>query len=248
MRYSDMARKSKRKSINWAPVLGAALCVNVVAGLLFSPITSVRHIRIAGAQPHDTARLASLAQGLRGVPFMIVPKTRLESSVMASRDVYNANLNHNLFGSAVLRVRYRQPVAELSNPPHIYLDSEGVLFGSPEAVAGVRQLALDPEYLQPTVALTLPWPSTVVADLCVKLNSFDQLKDAVVHVDKTGRLWLSGENAGKVDLGGSEQLEEKLRKLKRLLDDDPQLLTRVRSLSLTDPSHPALDSRTSVNQ
>jgi hypothetical protein len=244
-----MARKSKRKSvINWKPVLGTALCINVIVGLLFSPITSVRHIRIVGAQPHDTQRLNALAQGLRGVPFMVVPTTKLEGSVMASRDVYNAELNHNLFGSAVLRVQYRQPVAELVDPPHIYLDNQGVLYGSPEAIQGVRQLGLDPEYLQPTVALTLPWPSTLVADLCVKLNSFDQLKDAVVHVDTTGRLWLSEANAGKVDLGGSDQLDEKLRKLKRLLDDDPQLLTRVRSLSLTDPTHPALDSRKSTNQ
>ena len=243
-----MARKSKRKSINWKPVLGAALCFNVVLGLLFSPMTSVRHIRVVGVQPHDAERLNGISQSLRGVPFMLVPTTKLEGMAMAPRDVYNADLNHNLFGSAVLRLRYRQPVVELVNDPRIYLDDQGVLFGSPEAFPGVRQLQLDPEYLQPTVALTLPWPGTLVADLCVKLNSFDQLKDAVVHVDTTGRLWLSEANAGKVDLGGSEQLDEKLRKLKRLLDDDPQLLARVRSLSLTDPSHPALDSRKSTSQ
>lgn len=243
-----MARKSKRKAINWGPAIGAALGANVVLGLLFSPLTSVRHIRIVGAQPHDAQRLAALAQGLRGVPFMLVPTTRIEGAVMASRDVYNASLAHNLFGSAVLRIGYRRPVAALADAPHIYLDNEGVLFGSPENSAGVRQLGLDPVYLEPTVALTLPWPSTLVADLCTKLNSFDQLKDAVVHVDKTGRLWLSEDKAGKVDLGGPEQLDEKLRKLKHLLDDDPQLLTRLQSLTLIDPSHPALEVRKGATQ
>ncbi len=243
-----MARKSKRKSINWKPVLGTALCLNVVFGLLFSPLTSVRNIRVVGVQPHDLERLDGISQRLRGVPFMLVPTTKLEGMAMAPRDVYNADLSHNLFGSAVLRLQYRQPVAELADAPHIYLDNQGVLYGSSETISGVRQLSLDPEYLQPTVALTMPWPSTLVSDLCVKLNSFDQLKDAIVHVDKTGRLWLSEANVGKVDLGGSEQLDEKLRKLKRLLDEDPQLLSRVQSLSLIDPTHPALDSRKSTSQ
>src|SRR5947207_2729037 len=130
-----MARKSKRRAINWGPAFGAALFANVVLGLLFSPLTSVRRIRVIGAQMHDAQRLANLAQGLRGVPFMLVPATNLESSALAPRDVYNASLAHNLFGSAVLRIGYRQPVAILVDVPRIYLDNEGVLFGSPEPVS-----------------------------------------------------------------------------------------------------------------
>lgn len=238
-----MARKSKRKAINWGPVLGVLLALNVALGLAFSPVTSIRRMRILGSQPHDKARLENLAKSLRGVPYLLVSTNTVESAVLAPRDVYSASLSHNLFGSAVLRVAYRQPVAALAGQPNIFMDDHGVLYGSPEAVPGLRQLALDPEYLQPAVALTLPWPSEVVADLCTKLNSFQELADGVVHVDTTGRLWISGDKTGKVDLGGPEQLDMKLRKLRQLLDDDPELLARVQSISLTDPTHPALEVR-----
>ena len=110
-------------------------------------------------------------------------------------------------------------------------------------MSGLRELALDPEYLQPTVAMTLPWPSQVVAELCTKLNSFEELSSGIVHVDTTGRLWISGDKIAKVDLGGPEGLDMKLQKLRQLLGDDPQLLTRVQSISLTDPTHPALEVR-----
>src|SRR4051812_799273 len=119
-----MARKSKRKSrsINWTPILWMALTFNIVLAMLFSPLTSIRHLRIIGAQPHDLPRFNELSKKLRGKPFMSVSPTEFESSVLASRDVYDAQLSHNLFGSAILRLKYRTPVAVLDGSPHTYLD------------------------------------------------------------------------------------------------------------------------------
>lgn len=245
-----MARKSKKKkrSINWSSVIWVLFVANILLGILFSPMTSVRHIRIVGAQPHDLERIGSLAQSLRGRTFGRVGAAEFESEVMQQRDVYNANLSHNLFGSAVLMVSYRQPVAVLAGEPHTYLDSQGVIFGSPEMEPDLRQIALAPEYQEPGIALTLAWPSQIVAGLCTRLDSFDQLKGAVVHLDTTGRLLISREDTHSVDLGGSEQLDEKLAKLKSMMEDDPQILDHVQSLSLADPTHPAytpLHGRTS---
>ncbi|MEA2552272.1 MAG: cell division protein FtsQ [Fimbriimonadaceae bacterium] len=237
-----MPPKRKKKAINWGPVLAIALAVNVVLGLFLSPITSVRKLRILGAQPHDTTRLRELAHSLQGVPFGLMPAERFESEVLRQRDVYNADLSHNLFGSGVLRLQYRRPVAILLGVPNTYLDDQGVLYGSPEVIPGIRQLSLQEDYMQPVVALTQPWPSAVVAHLCNKLDSFAELEGGVVHLDTTGRLWISKENSGKVDLGGTEALDEKLRKLRQLLDDEPTLLSKVKTLTLTDPSRPALDN------
>jgi hypothetical protein len=245
-----MARKSKRKprAINWTAILWVAVCFNILLGLGFSPVTSIRRLRILGAQPHDQQRFSDLAQSLRGVPAFVVSKPKFEGAILASRDVYDAKLSRNLFGSSILRVQYRKPVAVLGGAPHVYMDEQGVIFASPEEYNGLRELDLDPEYMQPGVALTLPWPSQIVADLCIKLDTFDQLKGDAVHLDTTGRLLISRENSCTVDLGGTEQLEIKLAKLRRLLDDDPQLLGRLQSLSLTDPTHPALIVRKGNNK
>jgi hypothetical protein len=233
------SKKKKRKAINWPVVIWTLFVLNVLWGLLYSPLTSIRHMRVVGAQPHDAQRIDSLAQNLRGRPFARVGAAQFESAVLGQRDVYDARLSHNLFGSALVKVTYRQPVAVLGSDPHTYLDGQGVIFGSPEEITGVRRLDLDPAYAQPGVALTLPWPSQQVAELCIKLNSFDQLRDAAVHLDTTGRLLISREDNHAIDLGGTAQLDEKLAKLKSILEADPQLLDHVQSLSLADPTHPA---------
>lgn len=213
--------------------------VNVLVGLLFSPMTSIRKLRVLGAQPHDEDRLTSLGHALQGRPFARVGVTQLESDVLRQRDVYDARLSHNLFGSAVLTLKYRRPIAELVGAPHTYLDDQGVIFGSPEPIQGLRQVALSPDYMRAGVALTLPWPSVSVAELITKLDSFDQLKNAAVHLDTTGRLLISRKDKHTVDLGGSGQLDDKLAKLRSMLEEQPQLLDRVQALSLADPMHPA---------
>src|SRR5690348_172385 len=121
-----MARKSKKKkkAINWTAVVWTLFVVNVLFGLIYSPITSIRRLRVLGAQPHDLNRISSLAEGLTGKPFGKVDAAQLESQILGQRDVYNASLSHNIFGSAILRVQYRRPVAVLESLPHTYLDDQ----------------------------------------------------------------------------------------------------------------------------
>ena len=242
-----MARKSKKKkkAINWTSVVWTLFVVNVLAGLFFSPITSTRHLRVLGAQPHDINRITSLAENLSGKPFGKVDAAGFESQILAPRDVYDAKLSHNIFGSAMLKVQYRKPVAVLASLPHTYLDDQGVIFGSPEDINGLRPVALDQEYMQPGVAFALAWPSQILAGLCIKLDSFTELKGAAVHLDTTGRLLISRNDGHAVDLGGTDQLDEKLSKLRSMLEEDPQLLDKALRLSLADPAHPAFKAGTS---
>jgi hypothetical protein len=181
----------------------------------------------------------SLAQELRGRPFAKIGAAQLESDLLQPRDVLTADLSHNLFGSAIIHISYRRPVASIGANSRTYMDDQGVIFASSEPYPGLRQIDLDPEYVQPGVALTLPWPSQDVAALCTKLDSFDQLKGAVIHLDTTGRLLISREDKHIVDLGGTQQIDEKLAKLRSILDDDPNLMDRVQSFSLADPARPA---------
>lgn len=234
-----MARKrKKRRAINWAPLLGLLLAVNIVLGLLFSPVTSVTRLRVVGAQPHDVKRIGLLGQSLQGIPSSRIQVGRFESQVLSQRDVYTADLSRNLFGSAVLHMKYRRPVAQLMNVPHAYLDDQGVLYTTPETFGDMRQVSLAPEYVQAVATYTQGWPSGVVANLCINLNSFEQLKGAVVYLDATGRLRLLKENSGAVDLGGTEALDEKLRKLRQFLNERPDLLEKVKTLNFTDPARP----------
>ena len=105
-----MARKSKRKkkktSLNWPTIVWTLFVFNLLLGLFLSPITSIRNMRVIGAQPHDQDRVQSLAQALRGRPFGRVGAKQFESDILRQRDVYSATLSHNLFGSALVRLQY----------------------------------------------------------------------------------------------------------------------------------------------
>jgi hypothetical protein len=239
------SRRRKKRAVNWLPVIIVMLAASFVLGLFYSPITAVRNLRIVGVQPHDRNRVTQLAQSLEGVPYGRVDVLAFESSVLRGRDIYDADLSHNVFGSGVLRLKYRRPIAAVQGAglSRIYLDDRGVLFSSPEPFQGLRKLILDATFKQPILAFGQAWPCAVVSDFCLKLNSFAELSDAVVHLSANGRLTLSKENFGSVDFGGTDAIDAKLKKLRQLLDEQPDILTRVRSLTLVDPETPAFEPK-----
>lgn len=236
------SRRKKRRKISWTPVLLLGFVLALVLGLFYSPITAVRNFRVVGAQPHDQDRIANLARGLTGVPFGRVNVHAFETAVLRGRDIYTAQLSHNVFGSAVLRLQYRQPVATVQGPgfKNLYLDRSGVLFSSPEPYPGKRILMLDRKMTEPILALGQSWPCQLVSDFCIQLDSFPELQDAVVHLDDSGRLTLSKDKFGSVDLGGTDAMDAKLKKLRQLLDEQPDILSRVGKLVLVYPENPTI--------
>jgi hypothetical protein len=101
-----------------------------------------------------------------------------------------------------------------------------------------------PLVVRPDSAKALPatvmggFPGAVVADLAVKARQMSPKEKLTIWFNREGALCMSM-TAGLVVFGGSEDLDLKLHTLKELLDERPDMFTDVKTLTLTDPSHPA---------
>ena len=234
-----MPRRRKR-AINWRPVLVLAILINIVAGALYSPLTSPRIIRVEGVPAEDQGRVRGILSRAEGIAFKSVPTRTLESDILNNPAVKSVQLGHNLFGRARLKAEYRQPIAKIVGPAKLYFDIEGVLFRTERDFPNLRNVDVEPSMIAPNLSLSLTWPAAQIADFVTKLDNIDAVDGKTLYLDTRGRLWLNGGGPSRVDFGGTDALNEKLSQLNSLLVERPDLLKEVKSLSLTDPRRPAI--------
>src|SRR4051794_12816207 len=104
-----MARRRRRRRLKAGAVLWLLVIVNVTAGLLFSPATSLTQIRVKGAQGSDFARITKELQWLKDKPRLTINTPSVEEQILRRPDVRSANLSCNIFGSE-LKLAYYEPV------------------------------------------------------------------------------------------------------------------------------------------
>lgn len=237
-----MPPRRKRRRPNWGPILGLLIVANVAAGLMYSPLTEVRRIRIVGAPLWDRGRLVQAAQTLKDVPALSLNPREFETKLLAHRALLNADFRRSLFGSATLRLEYRQPVARVEGTPRLCLGREGTLFSQPNAEPGLPVLRLHPSALRPSFTLAGAWPSRQIAELIGQIPAPLREK-LVIEVDSEGAICFNTGVGARIRLGSAERLLEKLRTLEGLLEDEPDLLRNVIELNLTEPTRPAWKAR-----
>jgi hypothetical protein len=233
-----MPRRYTRTKPRMAPLFAVLLVVNVVAALLYSPLTALRRVRIEGAPDWDQDRLQRIADGLQGIPCAQINPHRVESEAMQEPEVRSAHLARNLFGSAALQVGYRQPVASLAGEPGVALSIEGVPFYSRHLPPDLPVVKLDEQSPVGMRLIAESWPVVTVAQLAVKAGDIFKGRSVEIELGKGNTLCLNM-GAGQVVFGPCYDVESKLATLQRLLARDPALLTKVQSLNLSVPSLPS---------
>jgi len=233
-----MRRRKRRRYPSAASVLWGLLLINVAVGLAVSPATACRKLRVVGAIEADRASIITHAQILRNVPCLRVNRNQLESLVLASEDVWDAKFTANLFGSGVLNLKNREAAAKVFETKSLYLSTKGDLFMSRAEQPALPEISVPKDVVGANLCLCSGWESAKLAYLCSLLGT--QLPNLYwnVAVDARGVIFLSGRTGGKVALGSSENLDEKVDRLRKVLDTQPDLLESVRELNLTSPAHP----------
>jgi len=242
-----MARKRKRKTRSRSQpkpklraVLWVLLLANIAAGVVWSPVTSIRKVRVTGARDDDRQRLAGVLAALRDVPCARVDRPLIETGVLAESDVRSAVLRRNPFGRATLRVGYRRPVARLEALPEVLLSNEGVLYKARRAATGLPLLRLPREALEPSATLAGLWEPGRVSELCARASEFGPAEKTVVDVESTGRLCLNMGSGARIEFGSSEQLGDKFDEVHRILRTHPTLLEEGFGVNVTAPSKPVV--------
>jgi len=230
---------SRSDGFRWAPLLWCLLILNVVVGLLYSKLTVIRKVRIEGAYSWDQDRLTRVARSLKGIPCAQINPNAVGGMVMADPDVYDTSLARNLFGSAVIKVSYRNPIAELADTPGVGVTAEGVAYRSDHLPQGLAKIKLPQSDEGPNLTIAGPLPLSALARLVAQSEEIANNKPLIVEVGD-GREVCLNIGSGRVRLGSSDGLDAKMNMLKDQLRKDPDLLSKVSELNLTVPTAPTL--------
>jgi len=242
-----MAKKRKSRSSSPdapkpATILWVLLVVNVVLGLLYSRITAIRKVRVEGAYSWDQPRLEKIAQGLKGIPCAQINPNRVGSDVMADPDVYGVDLDRNLFGSAVIRLSYRNPVAMLADEKGVAITIDGLEYPSEHLDPALPKIKLQATDVKPDMTLAGPLNLAAIAKLVAKSEEIAGGLPISVEVGD-GREVCLNIGTGRVKLGSSDGLDAKMSLLKDQLKKDPNMFSRVEEINLTVPSVPTQKSK-----
>lgn len=238
-------RKSKGPRPSVAAVIWSLLLANVAMGYFYSPITSPTKIRVIGAPPEDRLRIEGYLDDLVDVPFSAISVRKVESDVLANPVVANCDLSLNPFGRGILKLELRHPVARFANTRNVVLGNDGVAFRSSVADENLPVLALPEEASSPNLSFFAPWEPAEVAWMCERFSAeLPQGKWQIV-IDQKGAICFNRTGSGRILLGDTNALDEKLLTLRKILAEKPQFLEGVEELNLTAPSNPKMVPRSS---
>ncbi|MDR3688605.1 MAG: hypothetical protein P4L46_04440 [Fimbriimonas sp.] len=215
------------------------LAMNVGFGLKYSYITSIVNTRADGVPRYDHDRVEAILTDMHDKPCLSIDPRAIESRVMALQDVDEAELTRNVFGSALLKVRYREPVARLADRPQVALSTDGVLYRSSLDLSALPTLKMPSSGPPILIAMMGSWQPACLAALAVYSRKHYPTSAVGIEVDPRGVVCLNIDS-GNVILGSCDDLDSKLKTLESRLQKNPNELMEVKSINLTLPSAPTI--------
>jgi hypothetical protein len=231
-------RKRKRTKLRPGPILLMLVLVVFVTGMLYSPITGLSKYEVIGARSVDRPQIERIVGQLKGVPWLKVNGQQIESEVMRIQAVEHAEYSQIIFGRGRLTVKYRTPIAAIKSNRKIGMDAKGVLFLTDELPSGLPVVVRPESASELPLTVLGPFPSGVVADLAVKARTVDPQAQLTIWFNREGALCLNIGEA-QVVFGAADEIDKKLKALKEILEEEPDLLGKLKRLNLTEPTHPA---------
>ena len=240
-------RLRTRKRLNWGPILSVLLAANIFIACGWSKITAIRSINLDGVRNSERLRLEKITKEMRGIPALKVDPRMVEGPFMNESRVKNADFRRNIFGIARLILEYRTAIAAIAGSKDCFLDDNGVVFSDPEEKRVLPSVLLQSKVKVSVMALTGVINFKQIADvvLIVTKNLPESLTGGSppeIEVQETGAVCLNMSN-GVVILGTSENLEEKIEKLKQALLEHPDLFKNNSAINMMIPGQPQTTPR-----
>lgn len=232
--------------------LGAAIVLNLLAGALWSPLTSLSKVRVIGAEKFDEARLRRMLEDRQGVPAFMVSPRGVEGQALESLEIEDANFSRNIFGRGELRLASRIPVAQVERfgenlPTSLALSENGFLYFSRQNLAGLPSVSLLPGQDAASLGIATAVPFVQLSTLCQKTpKEIDLSKCSALYKPGRGLCLNIKESQKLIVLGTTDNLDAKLKALVNLLALGPQSLEQSDEINLMAPEHPSPSPSTSL--
>ena len=233
-------RRKERGPWPWKGILGTLLVGNLVAGVLYSPLLTIRRATIEGADEGEADLAARALKGLRGRPALRLDPLTLEGAALADGRYEAAEFRRSLLGSARLRLKKRVPVAAVVVPGEepLLLDAGGTVYDAPgEEWKPLPRVILPAEMRVTSAALGAACDFRRLAEIAVGIRPILGERPVGIEVKSGGVLCLNIESA-RVRLGTGDRLEAKLSTLRRVLEQKPGIFREVKELNLMAPDRP----------
>lgn len=242
MRPARRRRRRPRRwpDVPWATVLWFLFGLSAVIGIGFSPLTRVSTVRIVGCPDFLREESEATVKGLRTVPFARLDQTGIASRLRNDPDVESAHFTANVFGRGVLKIEMREPVARIVESGRVYMDASGNLFASRQEAEILPLVSVPPEAVRAGATLCGPVEGRAIVGLLTALRRLFPQEACSLAVDPRGVISLTLEHGGMVEFGSTEDLDEKIEVLGKILDATPGLMRQVRRLNLTAPDRPVV--------
>jgi hypothetical protein len=231
------AVKRKRTSLRPRPFIVIFFIVSTVAGLVASPLTALRKIQVVGEVDWDRARVDGILATLKGKPCALINRYSVESSVLGNSAVRSAQFDRNLFGSGVLTLTYRVPVARFYNHLTTALSEDGTIFQSAHLPDGIPLLDVSGGLTKTYLTIANDLPTLAVAHLAQRIPGLFPQREVRIQYGTGSSLCLNI-GTSQVILGSCDELDGKLAKLQTKLASEPDFLARVKTYNLLDPQNP----------
>jgi len=234
MLYSDMADNP------WKIRLWILFIANCIAGSFFSPSTALTRLRVEGAGPAQHRAIERKVQSLAGKPVLRSGFNRFLGSILTDARVKSAGFSQNAFGRGILCIRNFEPVAVLSEERKVVLSPSGCLFVTETIPPELVRLVVSSESFRPSFTLSGNWNGQSLAKASEIVQKELPGRQWRLVQDASGKVLLKAKDEAPVILGTIQDFEEKISRLRRALELQPDLLVKVQELNLSSPSRPAV--------
>jgi hypothetical protein len=136
-----------------------------------------------------------------------------------------------------LEIERRQAVARLDTVRPFAIASDGAVVQA-EGIAALPLVRIPGPAKAPNAAIAGAWEPGAVAKLSKTLEAMLPKSRWTIEVDALGVLSLYESSGGLIVLGSSDDMDEKLNQVKKIMDESPDLLARVQRIDLTSPKAP----------
>lgn len=234
----SVARKKRvRRRLRWTPILWILLLVNLAMAYRFSPMTTLQTVKVEGAKDVDREFFQTSLKALNGIPAFQISVPSVESKADQIDAIASFSFQKSVLGSGRLVAKYRTPVARIEGMPNVFLGRDGTIFRDEHPLRVPETSVVLHSGVKLTVAtIAAPFNTERIAWLAENVAVLG-LPETRIDVADTGSLSILSEGA-KIVLGVSDDLPQKLTRLKQLIEQNPSLIADAKEINLMDPERP----------
>ena len=220
-------RRFNARKLVW-PLVSLAVVCGIAIGcyvLLTTPKLRITKLQVYGAKLVPASTIEANARVALNCNILTLSKNRILKRVMKHPEIKSVRIGRRLPRTVEIRVEERRPAAAATNGSGWWLvDEKGFPFHEVDSVPSALPVVELPPSTQLEAGRKVNAPAYPEAFGCLSAGRVAGYRVSKISVDQAGDLCLNIESDLYVKLGQPVQIEDKLKRVSRLLDRRPTIL------------------------